>query len=55
MKYEQTVCKSITMYPKQWDKLRRIADKSFEGKLSRALRHAVDIYPEPGEANDAAD
>ena len=52
MKYAQTVTKSITMYPKQWDKLRRVADEEHEGKLSRALRAMVDAYPE--EATDAA-
>lgn len=53
MKYAQTVTKSITMYPKQWEKLRRVADEEHEGKLSRALRAMVDAYPE--EADNAAD
>lgn len=44
MKYGRIVSRQITMYKKQHDKVRRLADEKHEGNYSRALREMVDAF-----------
>ena len=56
MKYGKIVSRQITMYKKQHDKVRRLADAKHEGNYSRALREMVDAFRfKNEEADDAAD
>ena len=65
--YERTVPRMITMYPKQWAPVIRLAHERHRGNVSAAMRESVDELMElrekvndmkrqlAKEANDAAD
>ena len=49
--YPKVSTKSFTVYDRQWNKVRKLADERFEGKASRAIRHMIDAFRM--EADDA--